>query len=322
LSEPGYLAFGPGGDFGTDLYVGNTADIPYDIATISPAGARGSFVDTEHSWFTLTFGPGGVFGSDLYVMHQDTGDIFTVNPDGIFTLFTSISDYLDYDFYTTIAFAPAGPFGGDLYVGASQASGPVSILRIDPTGSVSEFATGFIGASFYPSPELRFPNGDGLAFSNDGESLFVSDMLGNAIYRIFEYVEPAVSASLDIKPGTCPNSCNLKAKGVLPVSILGTADFDVSAIDPETVQLEGVSPLRWNWKDVGTPFDGELCDCHELEGDGYVDLTLKFDPEEIMAALGPVSDGDEIVLTLSGQLLDGTTLEGQDCIVILDKGAK
>jgi hypothetical protein len=147
-------------------------------------------------------------------------------------------------------------------------------------------------------------------------------MLGNAIYRIFEYVEPAVSASLDIKLGTCPNSCNLKAKGVLPVSILGTADFDVSAIDPKTVQLEGVSPLRWNWKDVGTPFDGELCDCHELEGDGYVDLTLKFDPEEIMAALGPVSDGDEIVLTLSGQLLDGTTLEGQDCIVILDKGAK
>ena len=131
----------------------------------------------------------------------------------------------------------------------------------------------------------------------------------------------ALEVDLDIKPGTCPNSCNLKAKGVLPAAILGTADFDVSTIDPATVQLEGVSPLRWHWKDVGTPLDGEPCDCYELEGDGYVDLTLKFDPEEIMAALGPVSDGDEIVLTLTGQLVDGVPIEGQDCIVILDRGA-
>jgi hypothetical protein len=49
---------------------------------------------------------------------------------------------------------------------------------------------------------------------------------------------------------------------------------------------------------------------------------LKFDTEEILTALGPVSDGDEIVLTLTAQLTDGTPIEGQDCFVILDKGKK
>jgi hypothetical protein len=68
--------------------------------------------------------------------------------------------------------------------------------------------------------------------------------------------------------------------------------------------------IPWAKKDVGTALDRELCGCCELGGDGFVDLTLKFDPEEIMAALGSVSDGDEIILTLTAQLSDGTTIEG------------
>lgn len=53
-----------------------------------------------------------------------------------------------------------------------------------------------------------------------------------------------------------------------------------------------------------------------------MDLRLKFDTEEILTALGPVNNGDETVLTLTAQLTDGTFIEGQDCIVILDKGIK
>lgn len=71
---------------------------------------------------------------------------------------------------------------------------------------------------------------------------------------------------------------------MLPVAILGTEDFDVNDIDPTTILLTrkgyeepGVSPLRWAYEDAATPFDGELCDCHDLNGDGYLDFTLKFD---------------------------------------------
>ncbi|NIN69480.1 MAG: hypothetical protein GTO63_33310, partial [Anaerolineae bacterium] len=55
-----------------------------------------------------------------------------------------------------------------------------------------------------------------------------------------------IYVDLDIKPGSCPNPLNTRSNAVLPVAILGTDVFDVNDIDPATVMLEGVSPLRWN----------------------------------------------------------------------------
>ena len=48
---------------------------------------------------------------------------------------------------------------------------------------------------------------------------------------------------------------------------------------------------------------------------------LKFDTQEIMAALGDVENGDEVVLTLTGELNNGTQIEGKDCIIIKSIGA-
>ncbi len=154
----------------------------------------------------------------------------------------------------------------------------------------------------------------------------------------------ALIIPLDIKPGSCPNPLNVKApkidmwvltdqnpvvsksqpddppkpKAVLPVAILGTADFDVSDIDPATVALEGVPALRWNIEDVSTPVDeqAEECECNSLGADGYSDLTLKFDKLLIVEALGEVHNGDVIPLTITGELTDGTAFEGTDCVVI------
>jgi hypothetical protein len=134
---------------------------------------------------------------------------------------------------------------------------------------------------------------------------------------------------VDIKPGSCPNPLNVKSKGVLPVAVLGTEDFDVTTIDPATIELtledveEGVSPLRWNYEDVATPFEGELCDCHELEGDGYMDLTLKFDTQELVEELelcDDFDDGEEVHLIITGKLYDGKEIKGEDCIRVLEKG--
>jgi len=140
---------------------------------------------------------------------------------------------------------------------------------------------------------------------------------------------------VDIKPGSCPNPLNLKSKGVLPVAVLGTADFDVTTIDPTTVRLAlaagggepCVSPLRWSIEDVATPFEGELCDCHELNGDGYLDLTLKFDTQELVLTLGlDVYAGETIPLILIGNLIgengEGMPIRGSDCIRILQTGKK
>ncbi|MEE9603375.1 MAG: PEP-CTERM sorting domain-containing protein, partial [Thermoguttaceae bacterium] len=127
--------------------------------------------------------------------------------------------------------------------------------------------------------------------------------------------------SLDIKPGSWPNSVNPKSKGVLPVAVPGTETFDVTEIDPSTVMLsiEGdddtLSPLRWAYEDVATPFVGELGEGHDLDGDGFDDLTLKFNMQELVEAFGLGDLTDEMVaFTIYGELTDGTAFEGIDWI--------
>lgn len=127
--------------------------------------------------------------------------------------------------------------------------------------------------------------------------------------------------SLDIKPQSCRNPLNVKSKGVLPVAVLGTEELDAAEIDLATIELSGVPPIRWSYEDVSTPAeDGKECGCTTEGTDGFTDLTLKFRTQEIVEALGEVDDGDVVVLTLTGKTLDGTPIEGQDCLVIIKKG--
>jgi hypothetical protein len=126
--------------------------------------------------------------------------------------------------------------------------------------------------------------------------------------------------SVDIKPRSCPNALNLVRKDMLPVAILGTADFDVKTIDPTTVNLKGVAPLRWSFiKDVATPYEPfvgktDIHQCNTLGPDGYLDLMLMFDTEEVAAAIG---DFDVVILELGGQLRDGTEIKGEDSALII-----
>ncbi len=129
-----------------------------------------------------------------------------------------------------------------------------------------------------------------------------------------------ITVSVDIKPGSCPNPLNVKSRGVLPVAVLGTKNFDVMSIDPASIRLsrEGISgnvaPIRWSYDDAGTPFAGELCDCNDLTGDGYKDLTLKFKTQELVEMLDLDQVGGKIPLTLTGMLTSGTDISGKDCV--------
>jgi hypothetical protein len=146
------------------------------------------------------------------------------------------------------------------------------------------------------------------------------------LYNMFVWAaEPCfIPVLLDIKPQSCPNPLNINSQGVLPVAVLDTEDFDVTTIDPTSIQLAGVAPIRSSIEDVSTPVldKQDECYCTAEGADGFADLTLKFDTQEIVAALGEVTDGDELVLILTGELLDGTPIEGEDCIVVLSKGEK
>jgi hypothetical protein len=138
-------------------------------------------------------------------------------------------------------------------------------------------------------------------------------------------VQPAViEVPVDVKPTSCPNPFNVDKKGVMPVAILGTGDFDVTEIDPVTVMVEGVAPLRWSFEDVATPFEpyvgkADAYDCNGYGPDGYRDLTFKFDAQEVAAALGDVADGDVVILTLTGFTVDDIPILGEDVVRIVRK---
>ena len=174
-----------------------------------------------------------------------------------------------------------------------------------------EVVNGELFSSFGRFIEVRVT----LKASPEGVSPILSDIR----------VQPAIiELPIDVKPMSCPNPFNVDRAGVMSVAILGTGDFDVSQIDPETVMLEGVSPLRWALEDVATPFEPyvgrtDAYDCHELGPDGYTDLTFKFSNRELAAAIGEVADGDVLVLTLTGFTFDDIPIAGEDVVVILKK---
>lgn len=135
---------------------------------------------------------------------------------------------------------------------------------------------------------------------------------------------------LDINPASCPNPLNTNSKGVLPVAILGTDYFDVTTIDPATIELEGVAPLRWSIEDVATPFDGEECGCTEEGPDGNDDLTLKFKTQEIVGALNSaavrvreqallLNTFEERLLTLTAVDMSGAPIEATDCVRVIHR---
>ncbi|OPZ44173.1 MAG: hypothetical protein BWY93_00728 [Euryarchaeota archaeon ADurb.BinA087] len=123
---------------------------------------------------------------------------------------------------------------------------------------------------------------------------------------------------VDVKPGSCPNAFNTKQKGVTPVAILGTDEFDVTTIDPKSVMLNGIEPLRWSYQDVATPYMGTDNCCWEMGGDGYRDLVLHFDSQALAGTLsGYTVKGDPIDVTITGSTWCGASIEGSDCIWVV-----
>lgn len=76
---------------------------------------------------------------------------------------------------------------------------------------------------------------------------------------------PPIPVNIDIKPGGYPNKINLSAKGLLPVAVLTTPNFDANLFAPEMAHLSdasiamgcvGAMAIRWKYEDVNK--DGQL----------------------------------------------------------------
>ena len=136
--------------------------------------------------------------------------------------------------------------------------------------------------------------------------------------------------SADIKPGICPNTISLRDKGLLPVAIMEEDDLDLTTVNPASIRLSRdgftgtVAPVSSNFKEIGSPFSVELCDCLKPKRDVYSDLVFNFDVQQVINVLGLGNVlGQTLPLTITGRMTeecDGRTyiksITGKDCILI------
>jgi Peptidase C10 family/HYR domain/Secretion system C-terminal sorting domain len=219
----------------------------------------------------------------------------------------------------------------------------IEVTFISPTEATADYeATATDNCNADPTITYNPPPGSTFGIGVNTVICYADDGAGNMDTCEFSFV----LAYVDIKPGSCPNAFNIKPytfdhnddsftkeipdipfedgfdrkppQGVLPVAILGLEDFDVRIITPESILLNGVAPLRWEYEDVATPAESEdgYCGCTTADHDGFMDLTLKFSTKEIVESLGSVNDGDVVQLILTSKLVDDMPLYGGDCVLI------
>ena len=115
------------------------------------------------------------------------------------------------------------------------------------------------------------------------------------------------NVTIDIKPGSDPNSINLCSMGVIPVAILSSATFDVSTITDAEIAVLRLGDA--NVKMVGKAADRSLCSIKDVNDDGFDDLVCKFLTVEL------VETDATVELTVFGEN-GGVAFEGTDSVNI------
>ena len=139
-----------------------------------------------------------------------------------------------------------------------------------------------------------------------------------------------IEVAIDIKFCSDPNAFNCKKKGVLPVTIFGTEDFDVVDIDISSLQLctEDLTsctnaPRDYSIADRGDPtsdLGAAICTINPDTGeeedfltqDEFLDLDAAFEASEVQYILGTfcsdVKGTTSEPLVITGTTLDGTMI--------------
>lgn len=119
-------------------------------------------------------------------------------------------------------------------------------------------------------------------------------------------LEPqALTVAIDVKPGSFPNSINLRSSGVVAVAILSSSTFDATQVNPATIILAGAKV-----KLIGKG-DRFSCSVDDLNGDSLPDLIC-----HIMTAELLIEPGDSTVV-LEAETFDGTKIRGEDSVRIV-----
>lgn len=210
------------------------------------------------------------------------------------------------------------------YAGFLEDIGAIEEAFVDP---IQEFRVFIVGESsvlheiFSTEPgdeHLQFgPNSRSfdltdLAQALEGQQVFVAFEMETAFFfmniavdDISLDIDSVLPVEIDIKPGSEPNCFNNDGHGVIPVAILGSAEFDVTTIDAGSVMLEGLAV-----KAVGKS-NKLLAHYEDVDSDGYDDLVVQIEDDDLI-----FEEGDTTA-TVTGNLNNGMPIQGSDTICIV-----
>lgn len=297
-------------------FVGNTGDgLDYSISLRPlPYGFEEVTAEEEHPY---TAQPGKQYTLEFYqrLYAGATGSLSSAFANfGGSTVFM-ISDKSLVDF-------PVADAGMDQTVEAG------AIVQLDGSGSTDPgqnpltYKWTQVGGDIVTlsNPSAEKPTFEAITAGLYGFELVVNngtlDSLPDYVNVLVQEAAQEIEITIDIKPGSYPNCFNINGHGVIPVAILGSADFDVTQVDLSSlefagleVRVKGNETPQCSYEDVSGDFTSP-----EGAPDGYLDLVCQF--VDNPAAWLP-NNG---TATLTGNLKEehgGTPITGTDelCIV-------
>jgi hypothetical protein len=138
-----------------------------------------------------------------------------------------------------------------------------------------------------------------------GSTLVLAVSFSEPTYDEFGFVDAIYAAELpptvvriDVRPHSRRNRVHPSRRGLVPVALLGSADFDVAEVDPTSLALGRGGAAPWRGR----------VETRDVNNDGFDDLLARFRQRETGIARGD----DEACL--SGRNVDAVAFEGCDAV--------
>ena len=137
---------------------------------------------------------------------------------------------------------------------------------------------------------------------SDGDGVFEDTFTADGKLTYDEFMlQTATTIDFD------PDTLNLQSEGKWVTTYIELPEgYDVSSINVSTVMLNDQVQAEIHPTEIG-----------DYDDDSIVDLMVKFNSSAVQEIL---EVGDEVEITVTGELTDGTPFEGSDTIRVIDKG--